>query len=145
MLRFFRSLRRFDPRRPVRPWLYRIVRNLARDRLRRARVRRASSLEELTEARGNDLPAAGPGPEATASRRQLQSVVWRAVQELPVHYREVLILRDYHGLAYAEIARILRLPRGTVMSRLHRGRLMVRQAVHASMQTGLAGEEAADA
>jgi len=144
MLRFFRSLRRFDARRPVRPWLYRIVRNLYRDRLRRGRVRRTSSLDEITEAQGNDPPATGLGPEAVTSRRQLQEVVWRAVQRLPVHYREVLILRDYDGLAYAEIARVLRLPRGTIMSRLHRGRRIVREAVRACMGIGATEKEAAD-
>ena len=144
MLRFFRSLMRFDAQRPIRPWLYRIVRNLYRDRLRRGRVRRMSSLDEIIEAQGNEPPATSPGPEAATSRQQLQELVWEAVQQLPVHYREVLILRDYHGLTYAEIARVLRLPRGTIMSRLHRGRRMVREAVRARIGIGSAEKEPAD-
>ncbi len=145
MLRFFRSLRRFDAHRPLRPWLYRIVRNLARDRLRHRRVRRTCSLEDVTGTTGNDPPETSPGPESMASRRQLQAMVWDAVQELPVHYREVLILRDYQGLTYREIARILRLPRGTVMSRLHRGRLIVRNTIRSRAGTELPAQEATDA
>ena len=139
MVRFFRSLHRFDARRPLRPWLYRIVRNLYRDRLRRGRVRKTSALEEITAATGNDPVSPAPSPESSVARRELQSLVWAAVQELPIHYREVIVLRDYHGLEYAEIARVLRLPRGTIMSRLHRGRKLLRRAVRA--QTGLASRE----
>ncbi len=129
MVRFFNALGRFDRGRPLKPWLLRIVRNLYRDRMRRRRVRRVTALEEITEATGNDPVEESPGPEALASRRELQRLVWAALQELPDHYREVIVLRDYHGLAYAEIARVLRLPRGTIMSRLHRGRRMLRRRV----------------
>jgi RNA polymerase sigma-70 factor (ECF subfamily) len=130
MVRFFRSLGRFDASRPVRPWLLRIVRNLVRDRARRMRVRRTESLEPLRDdARPIEPRDPGPSPEMLTSRRQLQAMVWTCVQELPDHYREVLVLRDYQDLAYAEIAQTLKIPRGTVMSRLHRARRMLREAV----------------
>jgi RNA polymerase sigma-70 factor (ECF subfamily) len=131
MVRFFRSLNRFDARRPVRPWLLRIVRNLVRDRARRLRVRRHESLEP---AHDDALPFEprdpGPSPEAMTSRRQLQAIVWSCVQSLDPRYREVLVLRDYQDLSYAEIASTLKIPRGTVMSRLHRARRLLREAVH---------------
>ncbi len=130
MVRFFRSLDRFDATRPVRPWLLRIVRNLVRDRARRMRVRRTESLEPASDdAIRFDPRDSGPDPEIMAARHQLQAAVWRYVQELPPRYREVLVLRDYQDLSYAEIATTLRIPRGTVMSRLHRARRLLREAL----------------
>jgi RNA polymerase sigma-70 factor (ECF subfamily) len=133
MLRFFGALPRFDPSRPVRPWLLRIVRNLIYDRSRRRKVRPAEVCgidpEVVIEPR-----APGLDPEALTARHQLQRVVWSAVQELSDDHREVVVLRDYMDLSYEEIARVLKVPRGTVMSRLHRARQKLRQQVLAQMQ-----------
>jgi RNA polymerase sigma-70 factor (ECF subfamily) len=130
MVRFFRSLERFDPSRPVRPWLLRIVRNLVRDRARRLRVRRTESLEPADEDALRFEPRDdAPDPEALASRRELQALVWRCSQKLHPRYREVLVLRDYQDLSYADIATTLKIPRGTVMSRLHRARRLLQEEV----------------
>ena len=129
MVRFFRSLNRFDASRPVRPWLLRIVRNLVRDRGRRLRVRRTESLEPDEGALRFEPRDPNPDPEARAARRELQLLVWRCLQELPSTYREVLVMRDYQDLAYAEIASALKIPRGTVMSRLHRARRQLHDLV----------------
>jgi RNA polymerase sigma-70 factor (ECF subfamily) len=130
MVRFFRSFGRFDPSRPVRPWLLRIVRNLVRDRARRLRIRRTESLEPADddvlrfEPRDDALD-----PEALATRRELQALVWNCLHELQPRYREVLVLRDYQDLSYADIAATLKIPRGTVMSRLHRARRLLQEEV----------------
>lgn len=130
MVRFFRSLERFDSTRPVRPWLLRIVRNLIRDRARRNRIRRTESLEPADDDALRFEPRdESPNPEALAERRQLQRLVWQCLQELPSGYREVLVLRDYQDFAYAEIASTLKIPRGTVMSRLHRARRLLHDLV----------------
>jgi RNA polymerase sigma-70 factor (ECF subfamily) len=129
MVRFFRSLARFDPARPVRPWLLRIVRNLVRDRGRRLRVRRTESLEPDEGALRCEPRDENPDPEALAAKRQLQVLLWRCLQELPPSYREVLVMRDYQDLTYAEIAAALKIPKGTVMSRLHRARKQLHDAV----------------
>jgi RNA polymerase sigma-70 factor (ECF subfamily) len=129
MVRFFRSLERFDPSRPVRPWLLRIVRNLVRYRARRQRVRRTESLEPAEDALRFEPSDTAPDPEARASRRELQTMVWKCLQEIPQRYREVLVLRDYQDLSYAEIASTLKIPRGTVMSRLHRARRLLHDVV----------------
>jgi RNA polymerase sigma-70 factor (ECF subfamily) len=129
MVRFFRSLGRFDPSRPVRPWLLRIVRNLVRDRARRLRVRRTESLEPDDGALRFEPRDDAPDPETVASRRELQALVWRCLQTLQPRYREVLVLRDYQDLSYADIATTLKIPRGTVMSRLHRARRLLQQEV----------------
>ena len=129
MIRFFGALGRFDRRRPLKPWLFRIVRNLYKDRLRRQRLRRTEPLEEVAPLAAAQAAGAPPSPEAVASRRELQRVVWEEVQKLPPLFREILVLRDYQDLEYSEIARILRVPRGTVMSRLHRARRRLAEAV----------------
>jgi RNA polymerase sigma factor (sigma-70 family) len=129
MVRFFRSLGRFDTSRPVRPWLLRIVRNLVRDRARRWRVRRTESLEPAEGVLRFEPRDPRPDPETLSSRHELQSLVWRCVQELPPRFREVLVLREYQDLAYSEIAEALKIPRGTVMSRLHRARRLLREVV----------------
>jgi RNA polymerase sigma-70 factor (ECF subfamily) len=131
MVRFFRSLGRFDPKRPVRPWLLQIVRNLVRDRARRKRVRRTESLEPADDDALRFEPRdESPDPEALAERQQLQRLVWGCLQELPTQYREALVLRDYQDFSYAEIASTLQIPRGTVMSRLHRARRLLHDLVH---------------
>lgn len=141
MVRFFRSLDRFDRSRPVRPWLMRIVRNLYRDRLRRRRIRKTQSLDEVAPHAVPEPVETSPGPEFTASRRELQRVLWDEVQRLAPHYREVVVLRDYQDLEYAEIARVLRIPRGTVMSRLHRARKQLAGAVRARLGHGAVKDE----
>lgn len=131
MVRFFRSLGRFDSTRPVRPWLLRIVHNLVRDRARRNRIRRTESLEPATDdGLRFDPRDDSPDPEALSVRRDLQRLVWGCLQELSPRYREVLVLRDYQDLTYAEIASTLKIPRGTVMSRLHRARRLLHDLVH---------------
>ena len=129
MLRFFRTLGRFDADRPVRPWLLRIVRNLVRDRGRRLRVRRTVALQYDPEAMAIDPPDPSPNPEQRAAQTELQQLLWQAMAELPPHYREVVALRDYMDLSYREIATALKIPTGTVMSRLHRARTLLRDSV----------------
>jgi RNA polymerase sigma-70 factor (ECF subfamily) len=126
MVRFFGSLSRFDADRPLRPWLLRIVRNLARDRARRLRVRRVEPLEPADDSMILDPTDPGPSPEEVAGRIEMQRHLWRAVRALPRKHREVVALRDYLDLSYDEIATILGIPRGTVMSRLHRARSSLR-------------------
>ena len=127
MLRFFGSLARFDADRPLRPWLLRIVRNLARDRARRLRVRRVEPLEPADDGLIIDPVDLCPSPEEAVSREEMQQRLWTAVRSLPPKYREVVALRDYLDLSYDEIATVLRIPRGTVMSRLHRARSRLRE------------------
>jgi RNA polymerase sigma-70 factor (ECF subfamily) len=126
LLRLFGSLDRLEPGRPAKPWLLAIVRNRARDLLRRRRVRRAEPLEGTDPDRPRQVIDTTPGPAASAELRELQALVWRALARLPEAQREILVLRDYQDLSYAEIAAVLRVPTGTVMSRLHRARKALR-------------------
>lgn len=131
LLRFFTSLHRFDPSRPVRPWLYRIVRNRVIDLVRRRKVRRHESIDAPDE-NGKprfELRDHSIDLEADVRAGQLRRQMWEALSRLSETQREILILRDYHDLAYAEIAETLDIPIGTVMSRLHSARKKLKQVL----------------
>jgi RNA polymerase sigma-70 factor, ECF subfamily len=114
-LRFFSSLRGDD----ARAWLLTIVRNTWYGRFARQRgVERHAVFDESTDARSDDTL----DPEALMIQEQTVEAVRRAVEELPADFREVIVLRELEGLSYKEIATIVGIPIGTVMSRLARGR-----------------------
>ncbi|MDH3253466.1 MAG: sigma-70 family RNA polymerase sigma factor [Acidobacteriota bacterium] len=127
MLRFFSTLDRFQSGRAVRPWLFAIVRNQARDFWRRSKLRRHESLDESIPDLSRALVDDGDDPEQSAFRREQQARVWRVVSRLPRAQREILVLRDFHDLSYEEIATVLGIPMGTVMSRLHAARMNLRR------------------
>lgn len=127
LLRFFAALGRFERGRPVRPWLFAIVRNQVRDLWRRRRAHRTESLDDPGGEFARTLTDTRADPQAEAERRALRRRVWRAIAELDPEKREILVLRDFHDLAYAELAEVLGIPAGTVMSRLHAARKQLRE------------------
>lgn len=129
LMRFFKTLGRFDVDRPVVPWLFQIVRNRARDLQRQARTR---AIVDTNVNPDDERFAAADrvlGPDARSERNELRSLLWRCVSDLSAPHREILVLRDYQDLSYREIAGVLRIPQGTVMSRLHAARKSLRKAV----------------
>jgi RNA polymerase sigma-70 factor (ECF subfamily) len=113
----------FDADRRFRPWLYAIAANKARDFHRRNKRRSAVSLSAPVgdgEASLIDMMAAdAPSPEAPSSSAELQQSVKRVVDEMPSHYREILLLSYFQKMSYQQIAECLSIPLGTVKSRLH--------------------------
>ncbi len=135
MLRFFTTLHRFDARRPVRPWLFQIVRNRVHDLRRRRRVRKHDSIDDVSDdGRKFELTDLRADVEGDAQRSQLRRALWSALGELTEPQREILVLRDYQDLSYAEIAQTLRIPIGTVMSRLHGARKRLRQVLGSDLR-----------
>ncbi len=122
-----RSFATFERGTNAKAWLFTIVRRLHIDRFRRAKVRpqvlAEGPLEESALA-----PAAVEEPEEGFEQLPPEAVR-QAIQGVPEPFRAAVLLRDLHGLSYAEIGRILDVPAGTIMSRLHRGREYVRQAL----------------
>ncbi len=104
------------------PWLRRTAHNLCIDRLRRRRSRPETSDEEAV-ARGVD-PAAGPARRVESG--QMAGMLQQALAALPARDRAVILLREVQELPYAEIARILDVPLGTLKARLHRAREQLR-------------------
>ncbi len=128
LLRFLKTLKRFDAKRPVKPWLYQIVRNRVHDLRRRNRIRRHEPLDAITpDCPRPEVVDKSADPERDAARAQLRTRLWQALQQLSDHHREILVLRDYRDLSYSEIAAALGIPIGTVMSRLHAARKKLRQ------------------
>src|SRR5688572_24159502 len=126
MLRFFSSIGRITPGRAVRPWLLTIVRNQARDYWRRQKVRRAESIDANPDHLLSQMVDTGPDPEEAVRQAELRRRVWRAIAALSADHREIVVLRDFHGLSYDELAHALGIRIGTVMSRLHSARQRLR-------------------
>jgi RNA polymerase sigma-70 factor (ECF subfamily) len=113
--------------RAGRPWLLRIVRNAAYSTLRAQRRRMEVSLSsEMRPADENaaeaELLDSSSGPEVALARRQDLAALDDALNALPVTWRECLVLREVEALSYKQMARIMDVPVGTVMSRLSRAR-----------------------
>jgi RNA polymerase sigma-70 factor (ECF subfamily) len=113
-LRFFGSLRSED----ARAWLLSIVRNTWHGRAAAGSAHRTEVYDEMTDTRHAETL----GPERLALQQQTVAQVQRAVDTLPVDFREVIVLREIEGLSYKEIAAVVGVPVGTVMSRLSRAR-----------------------
>jgi len=126
VLKFFKNLDRFDASRPIEPWLYQITRNRARDLARRERLRKHESLDDWIEQGRPEHPGNSADAAAEVERAELRRRIWEAVSLMSDHHREIFVLRDFHGLSYREIAEVLAVPQGTVMSRLHAARTNLR-------------------
>ncbi len=122
LIRFCVHLNRFDAERPLKPWLYSIVRNRCRDLLRRRRVRRTEPIDSDDERWRPEIVDESADPHGDLERSRLRTRVWSALGQLRPDHREILVLRDYQDLSYSQISDLLGIPQGTVMSRLHRAR-----------------------
>lgn len=131
----FKKLKGFRGDADLKTWLYRIAANLCLMRYRRKKSRpEVPMLDRPDEdglSRPMDFPDAAPQPEEAARRKELTDAVSSALAELPVDYRLVLTLRDVEGLSAEETGRILKLSVPAVKSRLHRGRLFLRDRFQA--------------
>ena len=112
------KVRSFDPSRGTfKAWFLAIVRNRCLDIMREHQRHPRVAVESV------ELPIdEADGPEAIATRDELAVVVKQELAGLPPAHREILILREFLDLSYAEIGKVLDVPTGTVMSRLHRAR-----------------------
>jgi RNA polymerase sigma-70 factor (ECF subfamily) len=129
-LRIFRTIQRFRGQSALRTWIYRIVVNQARNRLRWWRRRYRSqqvSLEEHVRSHGD--PAAnetGTSPDRALGRKELSSRIRVALDGLPFEQKTAIVLREIDGMSYEEIAFSLGVAVGTIKSRLARARETLR-------------------
>ncbi|WP_323376876.1 RNA polymerase sigma factor [Streptomyces smaragdinus] len=130
LIRAYRSADRFDGRHP-RAWLLTIMRRAELNRHRRRRPHLLddpdAELDRLTPALGD----AQPTPEAVVLGEVFDEEVETAYSGLPVKHRQVVRLVDIDGFSYGEAAELLGVPKGTVMSRLHRARARIREQLAA--------------
>jgi RNA polymerase sigma factor (sigma-70 family) len=124
-VRVFRSLDTYTPG-TFEGWLHRITTNLFLDQARRKqRIR----FDALSDERAAGLSSNAPSPDAAYADRTFDDDVERALSTLPPDFRAAVVLCDVEGLSYEEIAEILDAKLGTVRSRIHRGRAMLRSAL----------------
>jgi RNA polymerase sigma-70 factor (ECF subfamily) len=119
-LKAYKGLSDFKGEAQFSSWLYRIAVNLCRDRLRRRKGKTLVSLEALEDA-GPVIATREPGAHELVQQLDLRRAVRRAIAELSEEQREVVILKEYQGLTFLEIAQTLDLPVSTVKTRLYRG------------------------
>jgi RNA polymerase sigma-70 factor (ECF subfamily) len=145
MTRAYTGLRNFTPGTNVRAWLYRILTNTfinsCRKRGREPAQTLRAEFEQLLDARdGVAQPARSA--EAEALDRVADSEVMQALMELPEGFRAAIYLADVEGYPYRDVAEMLEIPIGTVMSRLHRGRSKLRKRLAAYAPAPRAAEPA---
>ena len=124
-IKAFRSLPRYDPRRRLASWLFKIAHNTTLDHLRRKSLDTVplELSDETGEQRWEVLEApATAAPDRRAESAELLAALEQAIARLRPNYREVLLLRFREGLAYQEIADVTGQPMGTVKIQLHRAR-----------------------
>lgn len=122
-VRAYRARATIDPDRPFYAWLYQIVRRLCFNFIRDRKTRRRKMEEAtpwLVDLAGRGAARTDPGKRA--ERSELRERLEAAIDRLSEREREILVLREFEGLKYREIAELLGLPIGTVMSRLYTAR-----------------------
>jgi len=129
-LRAFKSIHRFDGRASLATWFFKIANNLCIDRARHEKRKNEvlfvesdeeALLEEIIDERWN--------PEARTVAEQMEKIIEMEIRKLSEKLRSVLLLHDIEGLSYAEIAQVLRIPVGTVKSRLFLAREHLQEAI----------------
>ena len=125
-----KNIHKFEGSSSFYTWLYRIVMNSSIDHVRRTSRRKSLSFDERQLHEESDVTGDGAlvpnvtdaNPGKAALRRELGSAIEAALQELPEHHRAVIVLREIEGMSYEEMAQVLEVPKGTVMSRLFHAR-----------------------
>ena len=131
MLRIYKALPNFRGESSLSTWFFRIVTNSCLDSHRRRKVRRAESLEQLSQDGWNPADSA-PGPSQLTENAELKRLLSKAIALLPPEIKSTVIMRDIHGFSYEEISDILGINIGTVKSRISRGREKLRNFLNAS-------------
>lgn len=138
LVRAYRAFDRFEPGTSFERWLYRIMANLYIDHVRKKSNRPLESLDcPYDDERGTcrEVPDSTNDPDEIMEHTALQGEIQEALEALPESYRMAVVLCDIQDLSYEEIAQILNCSIGTVRSRIHRGRKILREALESYGQT----------
>jgi RNA polymerase sigma-70 factor (ECF subfamily) len=129
LVKVYQVLDRYDPTFKFSTWLFRVAQNAAIDQIRRRRLKLVSLRQEDDEGDGRDwdLPSPERGPYGEMRNRERGDAIQEAIEALPWEYRELILLRHFGELPYEEIAKMKRMPLGTVKNKLFRGRQMLKE------------------
>jgi RNA polymerase sigma factor (sigma-70 family) len=131
-MKVFAMLDRYNPSYAFSNWLLKITSNLCIDAMRKRRIDTLPMDEPIRSARGDiERQYASPmaAPDKTLLDKERMALLRRAIDNLPDHYRIMIVLRHQEDRTYDDIARILDLPLGTVKARIHRAREMLKNAL----------------
>jgi len=135
---YMRALRYFDRMKGTegRPWVLGIVRNTCYTWLEKNRPAELVPLDDMESHPGRDDAALQNAvtPEVVLLQSANRKLVNQALEDLPVVFREVIVMREIEDMTYKEIAAVVAIPIGTVMSRLSRGRELLRQSIEQRMR-----------
>ena len=121
---YYRNIAKFST------WIYTIAGNFAKTELRRKKRHKVTNLSQMGfDDREYQLPSVEPETGETAQGHFAEKKIQMAIQELPLHFRTVVILRDIQELSYEEISKIVDVPLGTVKSRINRARLQLQHSL----------------
>lgn len=119
LIRIFQSGKNYQPKARFRTWLFRIARNLWIDHCRREQHQAKNLSLDASSEDGNGLAATLAAPTAETRDGDEGERIRKAIEQLPVEQREVLLMSQIQGLLYEEVAEALEIPVGTVKSRMH--------------------------
>jgi len=126
-LRVFRNKHMYRNIAKFSTWIYTIASNLAKTELRRRRRRRILSISRMGyEDKDYDLPDPERLPDGVVDGGMKEDIIRKEIDDLPSKFKEVIVLRDVQDFSYEEISHILKIPIGTVKSRVNRGRLRLK-------------------
>lgn len=131
-IKVFAMLERYNPSYAFSSWLFKITSNLCIDYLRKRRIETFAMDAPIDGEKGEiqrQYKAPDPDPEEEFIRKEKMQRLNEAIENLPPHYRIMLVLRHQENLSYEEIANSLDIPLGTVKARIHRAREMLKSSL----------------
>lgn len=134
----FEARKRFDPQRPFYPWFYRILKNHCLNFVQR--VRKQTETLYHGEHEGERFASAGPTPLESLEKQERINLVRRAIDRLSFEHREVIVLKNFRGLSYRDMAELLDTPIGTIMSRLYYARKVLKEIMLEWERNGVEGD-----
>jgi RNA polymerase sigma-70 factor (ECF subfamily) len=135
-IKAYQARDRFDPDKPFYPWFYRILKNHCLNYLKR-RSRGHESLYYEDQPGKERFMTPDPTPLESLETSERHHLLRMAIARLSIEHQEVIILKNYKGCSYAEIAELLEIPVGTVMSRLYYARKMLKEIILEMEEKGL--------
>jgi len=124
-VRAYKNLKKFDKAYPFKVWLFHILSNLCKNHLRQKRTRTRVMVD--SEESAHLAVSATDSPDAAYQKSQTQAIVRKGIARLPEKFREIIILSHFQDMSYEQMAQVLDIPRGSVMSRLYYARLKLRE------------------
>ena len=126
-IRIYNARKRYDRKRPFFSWFYAILSNLAKNHIKKKSVR----AEYARQIKDEHNPAQdfSSSPDVIVEADETKKEVWAAIEKLSYDHREIIILRHFQDLPYDEIAKLLDIPTGSVMSRLYYARKKLREVL----------------